>query len=194
MSIISKPNTFTPNTTISSSEINDNFDTIYDNYNGGITSANLATDAVTTAKIADSNVTTAKIADANVTSAKLVESFFRGRMQSNTTNSAPTGLTVQFGWGFIPGNATSRITEVVTFPTPFASAPVVIVGYPTALAAVDPTAISDLTLPQGAGESIVASSSSITASNMNVYIHRSDAGSLASGTRYGYTWIALGTV
>lgn len=38
---------------------------------GGITSNELASNAVVTAKIADSNVTTAKIADANVTQAKL---------------------------------------------------------------------------------------------------------------------------
>ena len=37
----------------------------------GITSNELASNAVVTAKIADSNVTTAKIADANVTQAKL---------------------------------------------------------------------------------------------------------------------------
>jgi len=38
---------------------------------GGITSNELASNAVVTAKIADSNITTAKIADANVTQAKL---------------------------------------------------------------------------------------------------------------------------
>lgn len=71
MSIVSKPNTFSPSTTISSSEMNDNFDTIFNEFNGNIAAANLATDSVTTAKIADSNVTTVKIADSNVTTAKL---------------------------------------------------------------------------------------------------------------------------
>lgn len=70
MSSISKPSTFSSSTTISSSEVNDNFDTIYNDYNGGISAANLASNAVTTAKITDSNVTTAKIADDAVTDAK----------------------------------------------------------------------------------------------------------------------------
>lgn len=71
MSIVNKPYTFSPNTTAASSQVNANFDTLYNDYNGGISAANLATDAVTTAKIADSNVTTAKIADGAVTAAKL---------------------------------------------------------------------------------------------------------------------------
>jgi hypothetical protein len=71
MGSISKPNTFSASTTISSSEVNDNFDTIYNEFNGSISAANLATGAVTTAKIADSNVTTAKINDSAVTAAKI---------------------------------------------------------------------------------------------------------------------------
>lgn len=71
MSTISKPNTFSPNTTISSSAVNANFDTIYNDYNGSISAANLAANAISTAKIADSAVTTAKINDAAVTNAKL---------------------------------------------------------------------------------------------------------------------------
>lgn len=71
MGIIAKPNDFSANTTISSSQVDSNFDTIYNEFNGNIVAANLASNAVTTAKISDSNVTTAKIADAAVTSAKI---------------------------------------------------------------------------------------------------------------------------
>lgn len=74
MSSISAPYTFSPNTTASSSQVNANFSTIYNDYNGGISATNLAAGAVTTAKIADSNVTTAKIADSNVTTAKIADS------------------------------------------------------------------------------------------------------------------------
>jgi len=62
MATISKPNTFSASTTIASSEVNANFDTIYNEFNGAIAAANLASNSVTTAKIADSNVTQAKIA------------------------------------------------------------------------------------------------------------------------------------
>ena len=71
MSTVTKPNTFSASTTISSSQVNANFDTIYNEFNGSISAANLATNAVTTAKITDSNVTTAKIADSAVTAAKV---------------------------------------------------------------------------------------------------------------------------
>lgn len=71
MSTIAKPHTFSPNTTISSSQVNADFDTLYNDYNGSIDASNLATSAVSTAKIADSAVTTAKIADSNVTAAKI---------------------------------------------------------------------------------------------------------------------------
>lgn len=71
MSIVAKPNTFSPSTTISSSQFNANFDTLYNDYNGGISSANLADNAVATAKIAANAVTTNKIADSNVTTSKI---------------------------------------------------------------------------------------------------------------------------
>lgn len=70
MSIIAKPNTFSPSTTASSSAVNDNFDTIYDEFNGNIGAANIVDGAVTTAKIVDSSVSTAKLADGAVTEAK----------------------------------------------------------------------------------------------------------------------------
>jgi hypothetical protein len=71
MSNIAKPYTFSANTVISSSQMNSNFDTIYNDYNGSIGASNLATDAVTPAKIADSNVTTAKINADAVTATKI---------------------------------------------------------------------------------------------------------------------------
>lgn len=71
MGLISRPNSYTANTTIVASEVNDDFNTIYNEFNGGIGAANLATDAVTEAKLADGTVTTAKLADTSVTNAKL---------------------------------------------------------------------------------------------------------------------------
>lgn len=71
MGTATKPYAYSPNTTISSSEMNANLDTIYNEFNGSIDATNLASNAVTGAKIADSNVTTAKIDDGDVTSAVL---------------------------------------------------------------------------------------------------------------------------
>lgn len=71
MALINRPNTYTNATPAVASQVNDDLDTIYDEFNGAIDSANLATDAVATAKIAASAVTTVKIADLNVTTGKL---------------------------------------------------------------------------------------------------------------------------
>lgn len=90
MTTISKPNTFSANTTIASSEINANFDTIYNDYNGSISAVNLASGAVTTAKIADSNVTTAKVANDAITATKIDWSAFSNNIKSATNTSAPT--------------------------------------------------------------------------------------------------------
>ena len=45
MSTITKPNTFTAGTTIRAAQVNSNFDTIYNDYNGNITNANIKSDA-----------------------------------------------------------------------------------------------------------------------------------------------------
>jgi hypothetical protein len=74
MGIIVKPNTFSNNTAAQASEVNSNFDTIFNDYNGNIGAANISSSAITTAKIADSAVTTVKIADSNVTTAKIADS------------------------------------------------------------------------------------------------------------------------
>jgi len=71
MAIVNKPNTFSGNTTISSSEVNSNFDTLYNEFNGSISAANLADDAVTAAKLADNAVVAANISSDSVTATKI---------------------------------------------------------------------------------------------------------------------------
>lgn len=90
MGTISKPNTFSPNTTISSSDVNDNFDTIYNEFNGSISAANLATGAVVTAKIADDAVTVDKIADNAVTTSQILN----GAVTANKLGTGATNTTV----------------------------------------------------------------------------------------------------
>jgi len=69
--IIVKPNNFAASTPAVASQVNANFDVIYNAFNGNIDSNNLATNSVVTSKIADNNVTTAKINDSAVTTAKI---------------------------------------------------------------------------------------------------------------------------
>ena len=56
----------------------------------GITSNELASNAVVTAKIADSNVTTAKIADSNVTTAKIADAnITQAKLGTNVAGNGP---------------------------------------------------------------------------------------------------------
>jgi hypothetical protein len=88
---------------------------------GGITSNELASNAVVTAKIADSNVTTAKIADSNVTTAKIADSnvttakIFDANVTASKLSGAQTGTAPIFGaraFGAFNGTATSPITPI----------------------------------------------------------------------------------
>tara|TARA_R110002050_G_C8723801_1_gene496653 strand:+ start:64 stop:747 length:684 start_codon:yes stop_codon:yes gene_type:complete len=62
---------------------------------GGISSAQLATDAVETAKIKDANVTTAKILDANVTFAKLTDVIDDDTMATATDTTLATSESIK---------------------------------------------------------------------------------------------------
>lgn len=111
MGTISKPYDFSANTTISSSQVDSNFDTIYNEFNGSIAAANLATDSVTTAKIADSNVTTAKLADGSITNAKVATGV---AVQVGSTVSTAVATTTTL----IPVDDTiPQITEGAEFMT-----------------------------------------------------------------------------
>ena len=71
MALISKPNTFSAGTTIIASEHNANFDTVYNDYNGNITDANIASGAaIDDAKLAQitaaNKVSTSSITDDDV--------------------------------------------------------------------------------------------------------------------------------
>lgn len=107
MGIIAKPNTFSSGTTIASSEVNANFDTIYNAFNGNIEAANLATGAITAAKLATDAVETAKIKDSNVTTAKIANSAVTvakrsGGFKVGGFTLTGTGSKVITGVGFTP--------------------------------------------------------------------------------------------
>lgn len=146
MSIINKPNEFVAATEANASEVNANFDTIYDDYNGNITAANLATDSVTAAKIASDAVTTAKIQDDAVTVAKVAATMgggtagtgawdswsptLGGVTEGNGTKSAKyiqIGKTVFWKLSFIFGS-TSDVTSDVTMTLPVTSVAVAATG------------------------------------------------------------------
>jgi hypothetical protein len=76
-----------------------------------VTTAKIADSNVTTAKIADSNVTTSKIADSNVTTAKLANAS----VVAEKLSGAQTGTAPIFGvraWGRFNGAGSTPITPV----------------------------------------------------------------------------------
>lgn len=89
MGTITKPNTFVTNTTIEPSPVNDNFDTIYSEFNGSISNANVAANAaIATTKIEG---TAANLSDAQTFTGKKT---FGPTVQTITT--ASDGATVTF--------------------------------------------------------------------------------------------------
>lgn len=79
MGVITKPTTFTDGTIPTAAQFNGDFDTIYNEFNGNISTANLADNAVTTSKISNDAVTSAKFADSAITTAKINDSAVTSR-------------------------------------------------------------------------------------------------------------------
>jgi hypothetical protein len=73
MAIITKPHTFSPGAVILSTEHNSNFDTVYNDYNGGITNANISA----TASIAASKINLSSVAQTITLSAQPIN-FAKG--------------------------------------------------------------------------------------------------------------------
>ena len=78
---------------------------------GGITSNELASNAVVTAKIADSNVTTAKIADANVTTSKIADaSVTQVKLAPNVAGNGPAFRAYANSTTTIFNNTPAKVT------------------------------------------------------------------------------------
>lgn len=120
MATITKPNTFSAGATIFASAHNENFDTIYNDYNGNITNANVAAGAsITDTKLAQIT-TAAKVSGASLTVLGNVPTG-AGRVPSLNAGM-PIGAMVAWGkataptgWLLCQGQAVSRTTYSVLF-------------------------------------------------------------------------------
>ena len=116
--------------------------------------------------------------------------------QNDTTDSTIYDQRMCMGWGQINGDGVSRgQLETVTFPITFDNNPVVIVSFIGAIVGSAANSIDDFVT---GSYTVNAVCDSITTTNFVARIARNstdggDPGVLTSGTRYGYSWIAIGT-
>lgn len=144
--------------------------------------------------IEDDAIVTRHIADDNVTSAKLAQTFFKGRYQSSTTNSDQSGITVQFGWGFIAGNGTGVATKAITFPTAYTTPLAVIISSAGYKSGSDPTDITQLDDGEG-GEIVHRQTFDVITTGFTAKLIAEQGRNLGASTiRYGFTWISFGIV
>ena len=155
------------------------------NLTGDVTSSGNATTFGTS-----KTLVTPTIAQINNSSAPGVKLQLRTQTDdSNSIASATTaGLIVQYGWGQIVGNATTNLTDTVTFPTAFTTImgfTVCHVGGKTGSAA---TSITDLNV--SASTTAYAAAGVLTTTTAGVTLSRGT--SYGATSYYGYTWIAWG--
>ena len=137
----------------------------------------------------DRIIVTRHIPNDEIPSSKLAEAFFRARRQDNTTNTAPKGLLVQYGWGYCtcPGATTYSNTKTVTYPVAFSAVPLVLATGAGYIDGTNPSAITDLST----WEKSAANAGSLT---KNDFVVRAYGGgdTLAATRRMGFSWIAIG--
>lgn len=152
-----------------------------------------STDTVTNKTIDGDNNTLQDIA-----SSALKQAFFKGRYQSDNSNSIASsdqsGLTVQFGWAQIIGDGTGTLNDSITFPTAFSS----VLFYhlsplgqkSTAGAAADITGFN----AAGLGTGNVFSVSGIVSTTGITAALRSQGNNFTNSRYHGWSWIAIGTI
>ncbi len=111
------------------------------------------------------------------------------RHQSNITNSTQENVLIQTGWGFILGDGSNSVGEIVTWPTAFGSILTVLHSQLGALTGSDPSSPTDLDL---FGD-FTTNTEDITTSNMRINCVRLNGAVLGATTRYGYSWMVIGT-
>ena len=116
----------------------------------------------------------------------------RGRKKAANTASAPTDLTVQYGWDYIVGSGLNELVKAITFPVAYSTPPVVIL-VPLAAAPVangTPTDTNSFITHFSAIKG--TQSDDITTSGFKA---RCIADASFSNTfNFGFSWIAIGKV
>ena len=121
-------------------------------------------------------------------STNTITNIYLLKRQDNTSNSTPTYLKIQTGWGFILGSGSSGVmTKAVTFPTSFTNAPVIYMTYLNTKSGSDPASITEFT---SGAEDVTVSSTSISTSGFTARMYKPSA--FTNTSRFGYSWVAIG--
>lgn len=111
--------------------------------------------------------------------------------QNITTNVYTPSSVMLTGWSFCTGDgATNPVDKTITFGITFGSAPTVHVSPLGGKITSDPTAIGDFDLQRQP----LAIAYNITTTNFVAAVNNAPGTPIASGTRLGFTWIAIGTL
>lgn len=148
MATIALPNTFTSGTTIQSAQVNSNFTTIYNDYNGNVTNANIAAGAAIVDTKLASISTAGKVSGAALTSLSSIPSGAGVVPIANLATGTPTGSKFIRDDGTLQTVTTAAVTGMV----------IQVVNVETGAVASGTTAIPyDDTIPQsGEGDQFMS--------------------------------------
>lgn len=97
--IVTKPFTFSNGQVADAAQVNSDFDTIYNEFNGNITGANFADNAITSSKIAAGSITSSHIVDGTITSADIANSTISS---DDLADSSVTVPKIDLRWSGTP--------------------------------------------------------------------------------------------
>lgn len=113
-------------------------------------------------------------------------------LRQDDTSSSLQDRVVQAGWGYIEGDNSPGITETVTFPSPFAEPPIVVVSFLGGTNVV-PDSIDDFPgIDVNSQKVWVVVPAAISETGLELQMNRS-VDNFATDYYYGYSWVAIGT-
>lgn len=142
--------------------------------------------------IIDGIIVTRHVGSNQITSPKIAEAFVRGRKKAANTTSAPTGLTLQYGWDYVVGSGVSELVKAITFPVAYTEPPVVILVPMAAAPVANGTPADTNSFITHFSAIKGTQSDDITTSGFNARCF-ADA-SFSSTFNFGFSWIAIGKV
>lgn len=175
----------TDGTSIDANDVNNPLNTIYDEFNGNITNANIAAAAaISGTKLADDSVTGVKINSYRIP--------YQTRDSNSVASTTGTAIKIEAGWSQVIGNGTATTSQSITFPTAFSTL-LGVMAVPFGVTGADSTPATSITDFESSftanAASVSASSASTTGFTATLTV---SSGSLNNTRYYGYSWIAWG--